>query len=122
MARRAFLARYPGHCTCGASFEQGDRIAWSVRLRRATICPACQPVKAVQGETQLLDGVLVRVDTHPQTGAPAVVSLGTAEEPTPEVYRLRNSRWVLCSGSVFFSLLSHEDVERWISRFSQVAA
>jgi len=122
---RPFAAKYPGSCLCGARFERGAPIFWDGSVRRATLCPSCRPRRAVKGQTRMCGhGISVRVDTHPDTGAPAVVALSTIEEfGKAEVYRLRGGRWQLTGGGmVFCAVHSHEQIEALIAEHRGQAA
>lgn len=118
-------ARYPGRCLCGASFQPGAAIFWDGSVRRATGCPACAVPKAVPGRPHTLrSGIVVRFDTHPNTGE---VVLCSASDPSAwnacEVYALVGGRWTLRSMGrepVFAGSPSHEQIEGW--RAASVAA
>lgn len=115
----AFHAKYPGRCACGASFQPGARIYWNASIRRATGCPACSPRKAIPGEPrELPSGLVVRFDTHPDTGAVILCHLSSISGAwgSAEVYALVNGRWELRHVSrepVLAGVASHEQVERW---------
>jgi hypothetical protein len=124
----SFPAKYPGSCTCGASFKAGARIYWDGSIRRATGCPACAPRKAIPGVTRRLpSGLSVRFDTHPDTGA---VVLAAFSDPCGawnayEVYRLDSAgRWCLsqCGREAIFSRpLSHEQVQGMLEAGEQAS-
>lgn len=114
-----FPARYPGKCLCGASFAVGAKIYWDGSVRRATGCPACASRKAVKGTPhQLPSGLVVRFDTHPDTGE---VVLCAISDPcgawnAVEVYALVNGEWRLRSigrEPVMSGPVSHAQIEGW---------
>jgi len=122
--RATFPARYPGSCLCGATFKKGAQIAWDGKVRRATLCPSCRAPRAVRGPLLPVGNLLVRVDTHPTTGAPAVVAITTAEEfGNAEIYRNTPARgWHCTGGMVLTRSLSSDEVERLIAQHSQALA
>lgn len=44
------LAKFPGHCTCGAPFLRGDPITYDHKRSRVTACPACLDPDVTGGE------------------------------------------------------------------------
>lgn len=124
----SFPARFPGSCTCGARFQAGAKIYWDGSIRRATLCPACAPVKTVPGVSRRLpSGLSVRFDTHPVTGA---VVLAAFSDPCGafnayEVYRLdKDGRWHLSQcgrEGIFTRALSHEYIQSLLEAGEQAS-
>jgi hypothetical protein len=88
------IAKYPGRCVCGAQFERGTKIAWSVDLRRATECPACyRPRKAgrVGATVEVASGVAGGF--HGVDGA--VIAFTAQSFDGSERYEIRNGQWTL---------------------------
>ena len=115
----AISAKYPGRCLCGASFAPGARIYWDGSVRRATGCPGCAPKKAIPGAPHnLANGLVVRFDTHPDTGA---ICLCSVTDPCGawgaiEVYALVGGEWVLRTigrEPVMAGTPSHAQIEGW---------
>lgn len=111
-----FPARFPGQCTCGSHFKAGDKIYYDASIKRATLCPACRPPKAVMGTIHMqASGITARFDRHPATG---VIVLAAFTEPTScnalEVYRLKDGQWHLSQigrEGVYSRPLSHAQIE-----------
>lgn len=112
-------ARYPGSCLCGARFQVGAAIYWDGSVRRATGCPSCAPRKAVPGKPfKLSSGIVVRFDTHPDTGA---VVLCSVSDPcgafgAVEVYALVGGQWVcraIGREMVLTRPPTHAQIEGW---------
>lgn len=115
--RRPFPARYPGRCCCGARFDRGARIFWDSSARIATGCPSCRSPRARKGTWTDVDGLAVRIDTHPQTGAPVVVVLTVPGEGLEvEAYRLRDGVWHLHSGMVFARPLASKRIAAIVAK------
>lgn len=113
--RRTFAARYPGRCLCGASFPKGAQIFWDGSVRRATLCPSCRSPKAIKGEWKQVDGVNLRIDTHPKTGAPIFAVVATLEDwYNAEVYRLQDGKWRLHGGGMVFTSTVGHMIPKWI--------
>ena len=117
-SRNAFPAKFPGSCLCGARFQAGARIYWDASVRRATGCPACAPRKAKPGTPHTLaNGLVVRFDTHPDTGA---VCLCSISDPSAwravETYILRDGTWQAhgCGGELVLTRPpTHAQIEGW---------
>lgn len=112
------LAKYPGRCICGAAFKAGSAIYWDASIRRATGCPACAAPRARAGEPRRLSGgLVVRFDTHPQTGE---VLLCRVADPTEanavEVYQLVGGQWrprLQGGRPVLTRPPTHSQIESW---------
>jgi len=116
---RAFPAKFPGSCLCGARFQPGARIYWDSSARRATGCPSCATPKAVKGTLKYLkNGLVARFDTHPETGAvvACLVMDPCGSSRAKESFILRDGRWQFsgCAGEMVLSgTPSHEQIEGW---------
>ena len=115
----AMIARYPGRCLCGASFQPGARIYWDGSVRRATGCPACATRKAVAGTPRTLpSGLVVRFDTHPDTGAVVLCSISDpcGAWGAVETYAMVGGEWVPRSigrEPVLTRTPTHQQIEGW---------
>lgn len=93
---RAFPAKFPGRCLCGAHFKAGARIYWDSSARRSTGCPSCATQKAVKGDLKYLkNGLVARFDTHPDTGAvvACLVMDPCGSSRAKESFVMRDGRW-----------------------------
>ena len=93
------IAKFSPPCTCGARVNPGDKIAFSSKLRRVTMCPACAPAKGhrIGRYVPTAHGFLIASIRNKVTGAVdgiAVQHAAADSRGSAAVYIREDGEWV----------------------------